>query len=65
MPNLNDLYQTPSGVRRVLQGNTAFALGVLHAGIHAADGYPGTPSTEAMEALLEAPDRILAGWSVN
>ncbi|HQF55951.1 MAG TPA: 2-oxoacid:acceptor oxidoreductase family protein [Fibrobacteria bacterium] len=65
MPNLNDLYPTPVGARRVLQGNTAFALGALHAGIHAANGYPGTPSTEAMEAMLEAPDRILAGWSVN
>lgn len=65
MPNLNDLFPTPVGARRVLQGNTAFALGALHAGIHAADGYPGTPSTEAMEALLEAPERILAGWSVN
>ncbi|MCP4295836.1 MAG: pyruvate ferredoxin oxidoreductase, partial [Proteobacteria bacterium] len=49
----------------VLHGNSAFALGVVHAGYHAADGYPGTPSTEVMEALLQAPDHIIADWSVN
>lgn len=49
----------------VLHGNSAFALGVIHAGYHAADGYPGTPSTEVMESLLQAPDHITADWSVN
>lgn len=65
MSKLNELLKSPAGERLILQGNQAFALGVVHAGFHAADGYPGTPSTEVMEALMEAPDRIRAGWSVN
>ena len=65
MPSMPELLRLPTGARPVLQGNTAFALGALHAGIHAADGYPGTPSTEAMEAILEVPERLSAGWSVN
>ena len=65
MPSMQDLLRLPAGAKPVLQGNTAFALGALHAGIRSADGYPGTPSTEAMEAFLEVPDQILAGWSVN
>ncbi len=54
-----------AGERLVLQGNAACALGVLHGGFHAADGYPGTPSTEVMEYLQSVPDAIAAGWSVN
>lgn len=65
MSKPNELLEIPTGERAILQGNQAFALGVLHAGYHAADGYPGTPSTEVMETLLGAPDRIKAGWSVN
>ena len=65
MSKLNELLEIPTGERAILQGNQAFALGVLHAGYHAAEGYPGTPSTEVMETLLGAPDRIKAGWSVN
>lgn len=50
----------------MLQGNEAFALGVVHAGFHAADGYPGTPSTEVIDKSLKyVPDKIKAGWSVN
>ena len=33
----------------VIQGNMAFAVGCVRAGIHAADGYPGTPSTEVID----------------
>ncbi len=52
--------------RLLLQGNGAFALGVVHAGYRSADGYPGTPSTEVIDRyLLEVPDKIKAGWSVN
>ncbi len=49
----------------ILHGNSAFAMGVIHAGFHAADGYPGTPSTEVMEELLLVPALIKAAWSVN
>ena len=37
----------------VIQGNMAFAVGCVRAGIHAADGYPGTPSTEVIFRNVE------------
>ena len=36
-----------------LLGDEAVALGAMHAGLSAAYGYPGTPSTEIMEYLIE------------
>ena len=49
-----------------MQGNEAFALGVVHAGFHAAEGYPGTPSTEVIDRSLKCvQDLITVGWSVN
>lgn len=54
------------GSRHILEGNIAFALGVVHAGYHAADGYPGTPSTEVIDkGLAFVQDRLKVGWSVN
>ena len=41
----------------VLLGDEAFALGTLHAGLSAAFGYPGTPSTEIMEYLIDNYER--------
>ncbi len=37
----------------VLLGDEALALGALHAGISVGYGYPGTPSTEIMEYLID------------
>ena len=38
----------------------------MDAGYHAADGYPGTPSTEVIDKSLKyVQDRIKVGWSVN
>ena len=60
------IVDSPSNSKLVLQGNIAFALGVMHAGYHAADGYPGTPSTEVIDkSLAFVQDRIQVGWSVN
>ena len=36
-----------------LLGDEAVALGAIHAGLSAAYGYPGTPSTEILECLIE------------
>jgi len=36
-----------------LLGDEAVALGAIHAGLSAAYGYPGTPSTEILEYLIE------------
>jgi indolepyruvate ferredoxin oxidoreductase alpha subunit len=44
-----------------LLGDEAAALGAVHAGLGAAYGYPGTPSTEIMERLLEESARGTAG----
>lgn len=43
----------------VLLGDEAVALGAIHAGLTAAYAYPGTPSTEILEFLLEHPNRSL------
>ncbi|MDR2184118.1 MAG: indolepyruvate ferredoxin oxidoreductase subunit alpha [Treponema sp.] len=41
-----------TGQTLTLLGDEAAALGALHAGISAAYGYPGTPSTEILEYLI-------------
>ncbi|MBW1999024.1 MAG: 2-oxoacid:acceptor oxidoreductase family protein [Deltaproteobacteria bacterium] len=54
------------GEKVVLQGNIAFAVGCVRSGIHSADGYPGTPSTEVIDrGLSRVQDMIKVGWSVN
>jgi indolepyruvate ferredoxin oxidoreductase alpha subunit len=66
MERFNELVASAAGSKFILQGNEAFALGVIHAGFHAADGYPGTPSTEVIDRSLKyVQDVITVGWSVN
>ncbi len=66
MSDFKDIVKSPAGTRLVAQGNEAFALGVIHAGYRAADGYPGTPSTEVIDKYLsKVQDKINVGWSVN
>lgn len=63
---LHELVDAPEGQLEVLQGNLAFAVGCARGGIHAADGYPGTPSTEVIDkGLRYLQDRMRVGWSVN
>ncbi len=63
---MRDLCELETGQTEVLQGNIAFAAGCVRAGIHSADGYPGTPSTEVIDrGLSQVQDRITVGWSVN
>jgi len=66
MSDFRKMVDAAPGSRFVLQGNAAFALGVVHAGYHAADGYPGTPSTEVIDKSLKyVQDKMIVGWSVN
>jgi len=66
MSEFKNKVDSPKGSKFILQGNEAFALGVVHAGYHAADGYPGTPSTEVIDKSLQhVQDRMEVGWSVN
>lgn len=56
-----------AGERLLALGNEAFARGAIEAGVQLATGYPGTPSTEIMETLIEAGPELgfSAFWSVN
>ena len=66
MSRFNEIIESKAGSKIILQGNEAFALGVVHAGYHAADGYPGTPSTEVIDKSLKyVQDKMAVGWSVN
>jgi indolepyruvate ferredoxin oxidoreductase alpha subunit len=54
--------------QRILLGDEAVALGAVHAGISSAYAYPGTPSTEILEFLLEHRERSggpHAAWCAN
>ncbi len=51
-------------MKKLLSGNEALALGAYHAGVTFASAYPGTPSTEIMEAIARFKD-IYAEWSTN
>jgi len=51
-------------MKKLYSGNEAFALGAWAAGLRFAAGYPGTPSTEVLEALASMPD-LECEWSVN
>ncbi len=52
-----------------LLGDEAVALGAIHAGLSAAYGYPGTPSTEILQYLIDEheknPESPLAAWCAN
>src|SRR5512140_2635428 len=49
--------------RLLLSGDQAIALAALHAGVALGAGYPGTPSTEILEAFSELGGH--AQWSPN
>ena len=48
----------------ILSGNEAIARGAWEAGVRFASAYPGTPSTEIMEALAKYDD-VYAEWAPN
>ena len=56
-----------TGAEHLLMGNEAIVRGALEAGVHVATGYPGTPSSEIIEALATvAKERnIYVEWSIN
>jgi indolepyruvate ferredoxin oxidoreductase alpha subunit len=66
MSTMQKLCTAPAGQAEVLQGNIAFAAGIVRAGIHATDGYPGTPSSEVIDkGLSQVQDMLTVGWSIN
>lgn len=54
-------------MREYLLGNVAIAKGILEAGAGLAAGYPGTPSSEIIESLVELKGDLPmhVEWSVN
>jgi len=55
------------GSRALLMGNEAIARGAVEAGVRVAAGYPGTPSSEIVEALAAAAKErgFYVEWSTN
>ena len=54
-------------MREYLLGNAAIARGLLEAGVGLAAGYPGTPSSEIIETLVDLKGErpLHVEWSVN
>lgn len=51
-------------MKQLLSGNEAIALGAYHAGLAVAAAYPGTPSTEILEAIAHF-EEVYAEWAPN
>ncbi|MFA6931301.1 MAG: indolepyruvate ferredoxin oxidoreductase subunit alpha [Lentisphaeria bacterium] len=49
----------------LLSGNEGIARGAYEGGVTAAFGYPGTPSTEILENLVQYKDEVYCEWSPN
>ena len=52
-------------MKELLSGNEAIARGAYEAGVWVASGYPGTPSSEIIENLVEKFPEIDSEWSTN
>ena len=54
-------------MREYLLGNAAIARGLLEAGVGVVAGYPGTPSSEIIETVvdLKGDSKLHVEWSVN
>ncbi|HOM43998.1 MAG TPA: indolepyruvate ferredoxin oxidoreductase subunit alpha, partial [Bacillota bacterium] len=48
-----------------MSGNEAIARGAYEAGVKVAAAYPGTPSTEILENIVEFKDDIYCEWAPN
>ena len=59
--------QDKAGERVLLLGNEAVARGAVEAGVQVASSYPGTPSSEILEAIASVSRKlgIYAEWSTN
>ena len=51
-------------MKEIMLGNSAIARGAYEAGVKIAVGYPGTPSTEVMQAVHQY-EGMYSEWSVN
>ena len=49
----------------IMLGNEAIARGAYEAGVKVSAAYPGTPSTEISESLVQYKDELYCEWSPN
>jgi len=52
-------------MKRLMTGNEAVARGAYEAGLTFASAYPGTPSTEILENIVQYKDHIYCEWAPN
>ncbi|KUO70550.1 MAG: indolepyruvate ferredoxin oxidoreductase subunit alpha [Clostridia bacterium BRH_c25] len=52
-------------MKQLMSGNEAIARGAYEAGVKVAAAYPGTPSTEILENIVDYKDKIYCEWSPN
>ena len=50
---------------KIMLGNEAIARGAYEAGVKVSSAYPGTPSTEISENLVQYKDAIYSEWAPN
>ncbi|MCF8144377.1 MAG: indolepyruvate ferredoxin oxidoreductase subunit alpha [Deltaproteobacteria bacterium] len=64
---MNRISEKADGQELLLQGNEAIARGALEGGVIFCAGYPGNPSSEIIETLIQASRdlSIYVEWSVN
>lgn len=51
--------------KKIMLGNEAIARGAYEAGVKVSAAYPGTPSTEISENLVQYKDSLYCEWSPN
>ena len=49
----------------IMLGNEAIARGAYEAGVKVSSAYPGTPSTEISENLVQYKEDLYAEWAPN
>ncbi|HYE09578.1 MAG TPA: indolepyruvate ferredoxin oxidoreductase subunit alpha, partial [Patescibacteria group bacterium] len=52
-------------MKKLMSGNEAIARGAYEAGVTVAAAYPGTPSTEILEHMVEYKENIYSEWAPN
>ena len=58
--NAKQIRRKTMGKKVVMLGNEAIARGAYEAGVKVSAAYPGTPSTEISEALVQYKDDLYA-----
>jgi indolepyruvate ferredoxin oxidoreductase alpha subunit len=52
-------------LKKLMSGNEAIARGAYEAGVTVAAAYPGTPSTEILEHMVDYKESIYSEWAPN